>query len=50
MPRKLLSGFASQLVFSKGSRLLSGEEKVCAEGRVLGVGRGFLGVSVQCLE
>lgn len=50
MPRKLLSRFASKLVFSKGSRLLSGEEKVCVEGRVLGVGRGLLGVSVQCLE
>lgn len=50
VPRKLLSRFASKLVFSKGSRLLSGEEKVCVEGRVLGMGRGLLGVSVQCLE
>lgn len=23
---------------------------MCVEGRVLGVGRGLLGVSVQCLE
>lgn len=40
MPRKLPSRFASQLGFSKGSRLLSGEEKVCVEGRVLGVAEG----------
>lgn len=39
MPRKLLSGFASQLVFSKGSRLLSGGGKGVCGGEGFGGGQ-----------
>lgn len=39
VPRKLLPRFANQLVFSKGSRLLPGEERVCKWGR--GLERGL---------